>query len=79
MYAGVDGNKTTQGNAAGGEVVAARRRGLRRSTTQTVLRGGYGLFWAPFNYPAPSTSASNYGQVGYTQNTILSARAAPTR
>ena len=46
---------------------------------RTVLRG-YGLYWAPFNYPIPSTSASNYGQVGYSQNTILtSSRSNPTR
>ena len=37
-----------------------------------MLRGGYGIYWAPFNYPAPSTSTSNYGQVGFTQNTVLS-------
>jgi hypothetical protein len=41
-------------------------------TEKTVLRGGYGLYWAPFNYPGVSTSSSNYGQVGFTQNTILS-------
>ena len=66
MYAGVDGNTTTQGNAPGVEVVAARRRRLRADAEQTVLRGGYGMYWAPFNYPGVSTSASNYGQVGYT-------------
>ena len=44
-----------------------------------MLRGGYGLYWAPFNYPIPSTSASNYGQVGFSQNTILtSSRSNPT-
>ena len=36
-----------------------------------MLRGGYGVYWAPFNYQAPSTSTSNYGQVGFTQNTLL--------
>ena len=35
-----------------------------------MLRGGYGIYWAPWNYPAPSTATSNYGQVGYTQNTL---------
>ena len=40
---------------------------------KTVLRGGYGLYWAPWNYPAPSTSTSNYGQIGYTQNTLVAA------
>jgi hypothetical protein len=71
MYAGVDGNKTTQGNAPG--VKWSPRVGATYSLNEkTVIRGGYGLYWAPFNYPSPSTSASNYGQVGYTQNTILS-------
>jgi len=71
MYAGVDGNKTTQGNAPGVKW-SPRLSAAYALGEQTVLRGGYGLYWAPFNYPSPSTSASNYGQVGYTQNTILS-------
>ena len=37
--------------------------------TKTVLRGGYGLYWAPWNYPVPSSATSNYGQIGFTQNT----------
>ena len=78
MYAGVDGNKSTQGNPP--KVKWSPRVGATYSITpKTVLRGGYGLYWAPFNYPIPSTSASNYGQVGYTQNTILStSRSNPT-
>ena len=52
---------------------SGRRGSVRstRSTTATVIRGGYGLYWAPFNYPVPSTAESNYGQVGFSQNTIL--------
>ena len=78
MYAGVNGNKTTQGNPP--KVKWSPRVGAVYSINpNTVLRGGYGLFWAPFNYQIPSTSASNYGQVGYTQNTILStSRSNPT-
>ena len=41
--------------------------------TKTVLRGGYGLYWAPWNYPVPSSTTSNYGQIGFTQNTVLPA------
>jgi len=71
LYAGVDGNRTAQGHAPA--VKWSPRLGVVYSITEkTVVRGGYGLFWAPFNYPGVSTSASNYGQVGYTQNTILS-------
>ena len=38
--------------------------------TKTVLRGGYGIYWAPWNYPVPSSVTSNYGQIGFTQNTV---------
>ena len=78
MYAGVDGNKTYQGNAPAVKW-SPRVGAVYALNDRTVLRGGYGLYWAPFNYPIPSTSASNYGQVGYSQNTILtSSRSNPT-
>jgi trimeric autotransporter adhesin len=78
MYAGVDGNKITQGNPP--KIKWSPRVGaVYAFNTDTVVRGGYGLYWAPWNYPVPSTSTNNYGQVGYTQNTILSStRANPT-
>src|SRR3954447_24620248 len=70
MYAGVNGNPTTQGNPP--KIKTSPRIGAVYSfTTNTVLRGGYGIYWAPYNYPIPSTSTSNYGQVGYTQNTLV--------
>ena len=70
MYAGVNGNSTTQGNPP--KVKASPRVGAAYSIdSKTVLRGGYGIYWAPYNYPTPSSSASNYGQVGYTQNTLV--------
>ena len=78
MYAGVDGNKTYQGNTPAVKW-SPRVGAVYALNDRTVLRGGYGLYWAPFNYPIPSTSASNYGQVGYSQNTILtSSRSNPT-
>jgi hypothetical protein len=70
MYAGVDGNKTSQGNPPAIKW-SPRVGGVYSINNDTVVRGGYGLYWAPFNYPIPSTGANNYGQVGYTQNTIL--------
>ncbi len=71
MYAGVDGNKRTQGDPP--KIKASPRFGAVYSLNErTVIRGGYGVYWAPFNYPTPDTTASNYGQVGYTVNTILS-------
>jgi hypothetical protein len=70
MYAGVNGNPTTQGNPP--KIKASPRVGIVYSLdTNTVLRSGYGIYWAPYNYPAVSTTTSNYGQVGYTQNTLL--------
>jgi len=42
---------------------------------KTVVRAGYGLFWAPWNYPSPNNT--NYGQLGFTgvsteqQNTLV--------
>lgn len=69
MYAGVDGNPTTQGNPP--QVKFSPRVGAVYSlNSNTVIRAGYGLYWAPYNYPTPSTSANNYGQVGYSQNTV---------
>jgi len=76
MYAGVNGNKETQGNPE--KVKFSPRVGVVYSlSSKTVVRGGYGIFWAPYNYPIPSTSAANYGQVGYTQNTNV-AQTVPT-
>jgi hypothetical protein len=70
IYAGVGGNHTYQGNPPA--LKWSPRVGFAYSfNPQTVLRGGYGMFWAPYNYPIPSTLNSNFGQVGYTQNTVL--------
>ena len=78
MYAGVDGNKVTQGNPP--KIKWSPRVGAVYSlNTKTVLRGGYGVFWAPWNSPAPSPATSNYGQVGYTLNTLVAADGAAFR
>lgn len=70
MFAGVDGNRTYQGNPRA--VKWSPRAGAVFSLTPTtVLRAGYGVFWAPWNYPVPSSTSSNYGQVGFTQNTVV--------
>ena len=36
---------------------------------KTVLRGGYGIYQAPWNYQA--IGSANYGNVGYSQNTFI--------
>jgi hypothetical protein len=69
MFAGVNGNRDYQGNPPA--VKYAPRAGIVYAIdAKTVLRGGYGLFWAPWNYPTPNSGTSNYGQVGYTNNTF---------
>ena len=69
MFAGIDGNPTSQGNPPG--VQWSPRVGAVYSITPSlILRGGYGIYWAPWNYPAPSSASNNYGQVGFTNNTV---------
>jgi hypothetical protein len=63
MYAGVDGNKDYQGNPRKHKF--APRGGLAYSlNSTTVVRGGYGLFWAPMQGHFPAESA--YGTRGFT-------------
>src|SRR5262245_56614725 len=78
MYAGVNGAPTVQGDIPA--LKWSPRVGAVYSLNEkTVVRGGYGLYWAPFNYQIPSTANNNYGQVGFSQNTILtSSRSNPT-
>ncbi len=65
LYAGVDGNPTEQGNLA--DVYAAPRVGMVYSINEsTVVRGGYGIFYAPWNY-----TNSGYGRRGFNQVTSL--------
>jgi trimeric autotransporter adhesin len=70
MYAGVDGNNTYQGNPPRAKW-SPRVGAVYSITPSTVLRGGYGLYWAPWNYPVPSSVTSNYGQIGFTNNTVV--------
>ena len=37
---------------------------------KTVIRSGFGVYWAPWNYQA--VGAANYGNVGFTQQTFIS-------
>jgi hypothetical protein len=78
MYAGVDGNPFTQGNPQKVKW-SPRVGGVFSVDNRTVVRGGYGMYWAPFNYPIPDPTNNNFGQVGYTNNTTLgTSRANPT-
>jgi hypothetical protein len=69
LYAGVNGNRRFQGSPP--TVQYSPRVGVVYSIKdKTVLRGGYGLYWAPWNYAPPSSAMNNYGQVGFTNNTV---------
>jgi trimeric autotransporter adhesin len=68
VYAGVDGAPTQQGNQPAAKF--SPRVGMVYSVNpRTVLRGGYGIYQAPWNYQF--VGAANYGQVGYSQNTFI--------
>jgi len=69
MYAGVNGANTYQGDPPAMKI--SPRVGVVYSLNQkTVMRGGYGLYWAP--WPYQFVGAANYGQVGYSQDTFIS-------
>ena len=66
VYAGVGGAPTFQGNPM--KVKPAPRVGATFAVdSKTVIRAGYGLFWAPWNY-----TGSVHGQVGFARSTQLS-------
>lgn len=68
LYAGVGGNATQQGDQPA--MKFSPRAGFVYSINpKTVLRGGYGIYQAPWNYQF--VGATNYGQVGYSQNTFM--------
>jgi trimeric autotransporter adhesin len=67
-YAGVDGYPTHQSDPSKNKF--APRVGFAWSAdAKTVVRGGYGLFWAPHQYPG--ISATSLGTRGFTQRTDL--------
>jgi trimeric autotransporter adhesin len=68
MYAGVNGNPVEQGDQP--TLKYSPRVGFVYSMNpKTVVRGGYGVYQAPWNYQA--VGSANYGQVGYSQNTFM--------
>jgi len=65
IFAGVNGAPEAQGNPA--KVKVAPRVGVTYAPSpNTVVRGGYGLFYAPWNY-----SRGDHGQIGFTRVTQL--------
>lgn len=69
VYAGQNGAATEQGNQP--TLKVSPRLGLVYSfDPKTVLRAGYGIYWAPWNYQG--VGSQNYGQIGYSRDTFLS-------
>lgn len=68
IYAGVNGAPTEQGNQPAAKF--SPRVGFVYSVnSKTVVRGGYGVYQAPWNYAF--LGSANYGQVGYSQSTFI--------
>jgi hypothetical protein len=69
VYAGQNGAATEQGNQPAAKF--SPRLGMVYSfDPKTVLRAGYGIYWAPWNYQG--VGSQNYGQIGYSRDTFLS-------
>ena len=68
IYAGVGGASTEWGDPPGLKV-SPRLGAVYSLNEDTVIRGGYGVFWAPWNYQFPGTT--NYGQLGFNRRTSL--------
>ncbi len=69
MYAGIDGNPTHQWDPP--SMKLGPRVGFAYTLNpETVVRGGYAVFWAPYAIPS-GTSASHLGTYGYTNVTSL--------
>jgi hypothetical protein len=67
LYAGVNGAADYQGNPK--KIKPAPRIGATYALdTNTVIRGGYGLYWAPWNYPS---YGGFYGQNGFSRTTRI--------
>ena len=69
MYAGLDGNPTHQWDPPG--IKLGPRVGFAYTINpETVIRGGYAVFWAPYAIPS-GAGASHTGTYGYTAITDL--------
>ncbi|MGE3956988.1 MAG: carboxypeptidase regulatory-like domain-containing protein [Vicinamibacterales bacterium] len=66
VYAGQNGAPIEQGNQPAVKI-APRVGGVFSFDEKTVLRGGVGVYYAPWNYPAAGTTG--WGQIGYSATT----------
>ena len=71
IFAGVrTARRREQGNQPA--IKPAPRVGMVYSfNDKTVLRGGWGLYFSPWNYPAAGTTG--WGQIGYSATTLRAA------
>lgn len=68
MYAGQNGANEYQGDPPA--VKFSPRLGVVYAISpKAVLRSGYGIYWAPWNYQAPNNT--NYGQIGAANTTFI--------
>lgn len=68
IYANTNGFGREQGDQPA--VKISPRIGMVYSINpKTVVRAGYGVYWAP--WPYQFVGAANYGQIGYSQNTFM--------
>src|SRR6185436_20305495 len=68
MYAGVNGNPEVQGDQPAAKF-SPRIGFVYSMNPKTVVRGGYGIYQAPWNYQG--VGSANYGQIGYSTNTFM--------
>jgi hypothetical protein len=68
VYAGVNGANRYQGDPPAAKI--SPRLGFVHSfSPKTVVRAGYGIYWAPWNYQG--VGSANYGNIGFSQNTFI--------
>lgn len=68
VFAGQDGAPRHQGSPP--VLKASPRLGVAyRVGAGVVVRGGYGVYWAPWNYQPPE--GTNYGQEGFVARTLV--------
>jgi len=67
MYAGVNGANRHQGDPPAVKV-GPRLGVVHAFNRKSVVRAGYGIYWAPWNYQG--VGAANYGQIGFSQQTF---------
>jgi trimeric autotransporter adhesin len=68
VYAGQNGANEYQGNPPGMKF-SPRLGAVYSFNPKTVVRAGYGVYWAPWNYQG--VGSANYGQIGYSRNTFI--------